>query len=130
MKLPKRYVPDSLSKQDKAKQRESILKKTNRPKVNYPSKKSTWTKKAHTYFKTSSPTLSMMSKVSKVPVSVLKQIIKRGEGAYYSSGSRPNVSATQWGRARLYAVLFGSTPARRADNDLVQKHNIPILKST
>lgn len=127
-KIPKRYLPKGLSKADREKQKKSILKGTNRPKVDsVKSKESTWTKKARQYFKGETPTLSMLSKASKVPVKVLKQIIDRGEAAYYSSGSRPNVSATQWGRARLYAVLFGSKGARKADNDLIEKHKIPIL---
>ena len=57
----------------------------------------------------------------------MKQIIKKGEGAYYSSGSRPGVSATQWGIARLYAVLFGSKPARAVDKTIIEKYDIPLL---
>ena len=34
-------------------------------------------------------TLKNMSKKYKVPVSILKQVVRRGRGAFYSSGSRP-----------------------------------------
>ena len=39
-KIPKQYVPDSLSKQDKKKQIKSIREGTKRPKVDFKSKRS------------------------------------------------------------------------------------------
>jgi len=33
--------------------------------------------------------------------------VKKGEGAYYSSGSRPNQTAQSWGYARLASALTG-----------------------
>jgi len=82
--------------------------------------------KAHEYFG-KAPSKEEISKATGVPVKALKEIVERGEGAYYSAGSRPNVSPEQWGIARLYAVLFGSKGARKADGDLVKKYDIPIL---
>ena len=35
----------------------------------------------------------------------LAKIINKGEGAYYSSGSRPNQTAQSWGVARLASAL-------------------------
>ena len=35
----------------------------------------------------------------------LNAIVKKGEGAYYSSGSRPNQTAQSWGLARLASSL-------------------------
>ena len=40
-------------------------------------------------------------------VAALKQIVKKGEGAYYSSGSRPNQTAQSWGYARLASAITG-----------------------
>jgi len=53
----------------------------------------------------------------------LKEIVKRGEGAFKSSpGSvRPQVkSAVQWGYARLYSSVMGG-PAAKVDKDLLVK---------
>ena len=44
-KLPKRYIPSGLSKNDRKKQIKSIFEGTKRPKISYKSKKSSWTKK-------------------------------------------------------------------------------------
>ena len=57
----------------------------------------------------------------------LSDSIQKGEGAYYSAGSRPNVTARQWGLARLFSVLFGG-PSRRIDKAIVEKYSIPLLK--
>ena len=44
-KLPKKYVPDTLSESDKKKQRKSIEEGKDRPKLDsFKSKRSTWTK--------------------------------------------------------------------------------------
>jgi hypothetical protein len=40
-------------------------------------------------------------------LSALKQIVKKGEGAYYSSGSRPNQTPQSWGIARLASSITG-----------------------
>ena len=36
---------------------------------------------------------------------------KKGQGAYFSSGSRPNQSAHSWGRARLASAITGGKSA-------------------
>ena len=41
----------------------------------------------------------------------LRQIVKKGQGAYYSSGSRPNQSGHSWGRARLASSITGGKAA-------------------
>jgi hypothetical protein len=41
-------------------------------------------------------------------VAGLKQIVKKGEGAYFSSGSRPNQTAQSWGYARLASAITGA----------------------
>ena len=35
----------------------------------------------------------------------MKDIVKKGQGAYYSSGSRPNQTAHSWGIARLASAI-------------------------
>ena len=44
-------------------------------------------------------------------ISSLNQIVRKGEGAYFSSGSRPNQSAQSWGLARLASSLTGGKSA-------------------
>ena len=50
----------------------------------------------------------------------LRQIIKKGEGAYYSSGSRPNQTAKSWGYARLASALTGG-PSAKVDYAILKK---------
>ena len=40
-------------------------------------------------------------------VCTLRKIVKKGQGAYFSSGSRPNQTGHSWGRARLASAITG-----------------------
>ena len=53
--------------------------------------------------------------------STLDKVYKRGLGAYYSSGSRPKVSAQQWAMGRVKSFVTGKGGARKADKDLLIK---------
>lgn len=44
-------------------------------------------------------------------VAGLKQIVRKGEGAYFSSGSRPNQTAQSWGIARLASAITSGKSA-------------------
>ena len=48
----------------------------------------------------------------------------KGKAAYFSSGSRPEVSKEAWSYARLAAVIMntGSGGARRADKKIWNKY--------
>lgn len=48
------------------------------------------------------------------------KIYKRGLGAYYSSGSRPKVSAHQWAMGRVRSAATGKGGARKADADILK----------
>ena len=50
----------------------------------------------------------------------LRKVYKRGLGAYYSSGSRPKVSAHQWAMGRVKSFVSGKGGARKADADLLR----------
>ena len=122
-----KYVPKSLSKEDKRKQIESIFYGRDRPKLrSFKSRRSKWTEKADKYFK-GDTSLSNMTKILDVPLKALREIINKGKGAYYSGGSRPNQTPESWSRARLYSTLFGG-PAREVDKKIVDKYDIPLLK--
>ena len=121
-KVNKKYVPESLSKSDKKKQIKSIEEGKNRPKVDYKTKRSSFVKKFEDKYNHKITAKSWIDK------NLLKSegqnlIIKKGEGAYYSGGSRPNVSARQWGLARLTSVLIGG-PARKIDKKIYDKYKI------
>jgi len=45
-------------------------------------------------------------------VAALKAIVRKGEGAYYSSGSRPNQTAQSWGIARMASSITGGKAAK------------------
>ena len=42
---------------------------------------------------------------------VLQKMIQKGQGAYFSSGSRPNQTAHSWGRARMASGITGGKAA-------------------
>ena len=50
----------------------------------------------------------------------LKKIVQKGQGAYYSSGSRPNQSAKAWGLARLASAVTGGK-AKKYDINLLKQ---------
>ena len=53
-------------------------------------------------------------------VSALKQIVRKGEGAYYSSGSRPNQTPQSWGLARLASAITSGNAAK-VDYHIIEK---------
>ncbi len=65
-------------------------------------------------------TLNKYSKSSGISKGTLAKVYKRGLGAYYSSGSRPGVSAHQWAAGRVRSFATGKGGARKADADLLR----------
>ena len=63
---------------------------------------------------------SKYSKSSGISKSTLSKVYQRGLGAYYSSGSRPGVSAHQWAAGRVRSFATGKGGARKADKDLIR----------
>ena len=61
-----------------------------------------------------------LAKKTKCSKESLNKIIKKGEGAYYSSGSRPNQTAQSWGIARLASSLT-SGKAAAVDYSILEK---------
>jgi hypothetical protein len=61
------------------------------------------------------------------PDTDIDKILSKGAGAYGSSGSRPNVSISQWAYARLASVLTGG-PSLRIDKDLVGPQSMQIIQ--
>ena len=122
MKIPVRYLPYRLTKKDKQKQKRMLLKSrqlykkgkyyTRKSIKSYNNKKSIHIVNARKIYGIDkiSPSKELSNKTG-CSVSALKQIVKKGEGAYYSSGSRPNQSAQSWGLARLASSITAGKSA-------------------
>ena len=64
--------------------------------------------------------VSKYAKSSGISKSTLNKVYSRGLGAFYSSGSRPGVSAHQWAAGRVRSFATGKGGARKADADLLR----------
>jgi len=121
-KINLRYLPKRLTKRDKKKQSEMLLKSrklyrkgkyfTRKPVKSFQSKTSSHILKARKMYNVekigATDELARKSGCSK---SALAKIINKGAGAYYSSGSRPNQTAQSWGIARLASALTSGKAA-------------------
>jgi len=117
-----RYLPKRLTKKDKQKQRKMLLKSRRlykkgkyytREKIkSFSIKKSQHIKNAEKLYKINKIIINdELSKKTKCTKKALKKIVNKGEGAYYSSGSRPNQTAQSWGIARLASAISGGKAA-------------------
>ena len=131
--IPTRYV-SPLSKSDKIIQKKMILKSrrlykkgvytTRKTLKSYPNKESSHVMRAKKKFGVDSMVPSPeLAKKTGCPLSILQKIVQKGEGAYYSSGSRPNQTPQSWGIARLSSALTGG-PAAKVDANLVNQCSI------
>ena len=121
--IKKKYVPDSLSAEDKKKQIKSIKEKTVRPKVkSFESKTSSHITKFKNKYKTVITDKAFIHK-NIIRRAGQEKILEKGRGAYFSSGSRPNQTPQSWARARLASVIMGGK-ARAVDKDIWNKFKI------
>jgi len=131
MSIPERYIPESLSGKDKKKQRENILnarksyikhKYLARPTLSsFHSKPSNHIQNAKKMYDVENvrPTPEL-SRKTKCSLSALRKIVNKGEGAYFSQGSRPNQTAQSWGYARLGSAITGKN-ASIVDYHILEK---------
>jgi len=127
----KRYVPNSLTQKDKQKQRSMLIKSrkmykqnkyyTRKPVASYKHKTSRHIENAKRIYgvQTITPN-SELAKKTGCSVDALRQIVKKGQGAYYSSGSRPNQTSQSWGLARLASTITAGN-ASIVDYDILEK---------
>ena len=122
-KIPKQYVPKSLSAEDKKKQIKSIKEGKDRPKVE--SFKSQRSKHVIKFEKRHGKKITDDTWISKnlITRTGIKKILDKGRGAYYSSGSRPNQSSESWARARLASALTGGAAAK-VDKNILEKYKV------
>ena len=122
-KIPKQYVPKSLSPEDKKKQIKSIKEGKDRPKVDsFKSKRSSHVIKFEKRYGKKITDDQWIGKNLLRPAGI-KQILKKGAGAYYSSGSRPNQTVASWSRARLASALTGGAAAK-VNKDILEKYKV------
>ena len=131
LKVPIRYLPKSLSKKDKKKQIKMLITSKNLYKKqkystreqlsSYKNKKSNHILDARKIYNIQNitPNKELALKTG-CKLSALKQIVKKGEGAYHSSGSRPNQTAKSWGLARLASSITSGKSAA-VDYDIIEK---------
>ena len=112
-----------LLKENKKKEAEELAKK--RPTTK-DTKKSSFTVRFNKKFPNVKTQTKEFEKVTGIPLSIQNKIVKRGEGAFLSSGSRASVSSpTQWGRARLLAFYWKIVDNKLDfDKDLAEKVKI------
>lgn len=122
IKIPIRYLPSNLSNQDKIRQKEMLIKSrglykkhkyyTRKTIKSYKSKESKHIKTARKIYNIENISPSKeLSKATGCSIESLQKIVNKGEGAYYSSGSRPNQSPQSWGYARLASAITGQKAA-------------------
>lgn len=126
--VPKTYV-EGLKGADRRKQIKSIFEGTFRPKTKVESKKSSWTVKFNKKYgkeldkMKGGRTKRNIAKVTGIPFKAIDEVFKKGEGAYYSAGSRPNQTPQSWAYSRVYSYILGGN-ARKIDKDITKKYNV------
>ena len=122
IKFPTKYVPKKITKKDKKKQINMLLKSkkmyktqqyyTRKKIPSYKNVKSKHIVHARKIYNIENITPNQeLSRKTGCKISALKQIVKKGEGAYYSSGSRPNQTPQSWGLARLASSITSGKSA-------------------
>ena len=130
IKFPIRYLPRGLTKRDKRTQFGMLIKTkklykqhkyyTRKRLSSYRNKKSNHVLNARKLYKIQNitPNKELALKTG-CKLLALQQIVKKGEGAYYSSGSRPNQTPQSWGLARLASSLTSGKSAA-VDYDIIK----------
>jgi hypothetical protein len=122
IRVPQRYLPKTLSRRDKELQANMLRKSrrlykqgkyyTRKQVPSFHSKPSGHVANARKMYKMDKIAPSQqLAKATGCSVSALRKIVNKGEGAYFSSGSRPNQTAQSWGIARLASAITGGKAA-------------------
>lgn len=130
--VPKRYVPKQLSKKDKKKQARELKKSrraykkgkyhTRKKMKSFKSKVSPHIIKARKMYKVDKITPNKkLAKACGCKIQGLRKIVKKGQGAYFSSGSRPNQTGHSWGYARMASSITGGK-ASAVDYKILEKY--------
>lgn len=134
IKVPQNYIPQHLSQQERNIVRRELKKSrraykkgkyyTRKKVKGFKSKRTPWAKRVEKLYgidiKKTENVMDKLSKVTKCKITALDKIVKKGMGAYYSSGSRPNQTPHSWGYARLYSAISGG-PSAKIDLSILKK---------
>lgn len=121
-KVPLRYLPRRLTIKDKKKQSRMLIKsqKLYKKGIYYTRKRlNSFKPQTSQHIKNARKIYNVekigatneLSKKTGCSKTSLAKIINKGEGAYYSSGSRPNQTAQSWGIARLASAITSGKAA-------------------
>ena len=122
---------NKLSQKDKKKQISMIEKSRrmykkgkyfSRNKLNYPTKISPHILRAQKLYGVKIIPSKELAEKTGCSLNALHQIVKKGEGAYYSSGSRPSQTAHSWAYARLASAVSGGK-ASKVDFHIIKTCN-------
>lgn len=115
-RIPPKYLAN-LSKLDAALQKQEIIQsrkaykqgklKMRTVKKSHKHKPSKHVAKAKRVYGVDVVTPRTLSKPTGCSVSSLEKIVRKGRGAYFSSGSRPNTTPSSWAFARLASAVTG-----------------------
>jgi hypothetical protein len=129
--VPQRYVPKNLTKKDKKRQ----IKQLRKSRKSYKKGKYHTRKKVKSFKSKISPHIlkagkmyrvekirpsRKLAKASKCSMKGLKKMFQKGQGAYFSSGSRPNQTGHSWGYARMASAITGGK-ASAVDFYIIEK---------
>ena len=131
IKIPRRYLPSLKEIKDSAKQVKMLMKSrkqykkgkffTRKKIKSYKSKPSNHITDARKIYGIQNITPNNeLARKTGCSLSALKQIVRKGQGAYYSSGSRPNQTSQSWGLARLASSITAGKSAA-VDYDILEK---------
>jgi len=127
--VPESYLKD-LKGADRKKQIKSFFEGKERPETKAKSKKSKHTARFDKEYGEKLDTMKgkrskkNIAEITGIPLKAVNAVYKKGEGAYYSSGSRPNQSPQSWARGRLYAYIMGGKKVRVVDKDITEKYKV------
>ena len=131
IKFPTKYLPSLNQIKDMQKQVKMLIKSkkqykkhkffTRKKISSYKSKPSNHILNARKIYniKNITPNAELAQKTG-CSLSALKKIVRKGEGAYYSSGSRPNQTPQSWGLARLASSITAGKAAA-VDYDILEE---------
>jgi hypothetical protein len=122
MNFSNRYVPKNITNKDQQKQIRMLLKSrkmykkhhyyTRKPLASFKNKKSNHVENARRMYRVETITPNQeLARKTGCTMAALQKIVKKGEGAYYSSGSRPNQTPQSWGLARLASSITAGKAA-------------------
>jgi hypothetical protein len=138
-KITARYLPKRLTRKDRKMQSIMLQKSrrlykkgmyyTRKPVKSFKSKKSSHITDAQKMYDIEKiGATDELAKKTGCSKDALAKIISKGEGAYFSSGSRPNQTAQSWGIARL-ASSITSGKAAAVDYNILEQGCKPGSKA-